>query len=162
MCVLSLKNTTVAIKSTSNTQVCFFMNHSAIAMRIKACNRKGAADAQERSAILNGIQIIYQRGCRQLPISRDGVHLHGLDMCWWRGIVSAVWSQPPEIWYRNSDISGSGSIDPRSEIRYEALNGTPLIWINQAPKKKTGFSYWLQQCLGRSCDLLQINKEMLY
>lgn len=81
MCVLSLKNTTVAIKSTRNTQVCFFMNHSAIAMRIKACHRKGAADAQERSAILNGIQIIYQRGCRQLPISRDGVHLHRLDMC---------------------------------------------------------------------------------
>lgn len=36
--------------------------------------------------ILNGTPIIYQRGCHQLPISPDVVHLHGLDMCWWRGL----------------------------------------------------------------------------
>lgn len=62
MCVLLLKNTFVAIKSTRKVQVCFFYEPlSQFAMHIKACDRKEAANTQESLAVLNWLQIIYQR-----------------------------------------------------------------------------------------------------
>lgn len=81
MCTLAEKYICSNKKQEKGASLLFYEPLSRLQCNIKACDCKEAANSQESLAILNWFQKIYQRGCLQLPISRDGVLLHRLDMC---------------------------------------------------------------------------------